>query len=159
MFQKFRITNKGASPRGIHDARKRLVTIARGETREVELNEEQAARYQAKIAGGDRLEMVKPLGSAPAPEFPARRAKAPEGAPAPAPAKGGKKRGRRSKAEKEAEAAAAAQNGEGKAPASAEVGDPELAALRAEAAKLGIPDADKLGKRRLRRDIEARKQG
>lgn len=158
----FRITNNGKSPRGIHDERGSIVTIQPGETREVRLGEGAAQRYRAKIAGGDKLERVEPLGSGglkPTPKV--VPAPAPAKDPAPAnPPSGGKKRGRKSKAEKAAEAAAAAQNDA----ADAKQPDGEtdaLAALRSEAVTLGIPEADaaKWGPKRLNREIAARKQG
>jgi len=152
-MQTYRITNLGRSPRGIHNAKGSIVTIQPGETREVALDDGQAQRYAAKVAGGDTLDMVSPLGKEaprkPAP--PVQTGTEPPSAPATPTADGPKKRGRKSNAQKAAEAAAS-----GEEPAA----DP-LAALRAEAVELGIPEADaaKWGERRLTREIEARKQG
>lgn len=135
----FRLTNNGKSPRGIHDERGSIVTIQPGETREVRLGEGAAQRYRAKIAGGDTLEMVEPLGSgAPAPK---------KVVPAPAPAPAEKPKADKPAADPK--------------PSEALSADKALADLRAEAVKLGLPAADvaKWRTKRLTREIEAIKQG
>lgn len=146
-MQTYRITNLGRSPRGIHNAKGSIVTIQPGETREVALDDGQAQRYAAKVAGGDTLDMVSPLGK----EAPRKPAPPVQTGTELLPAS--KKRGRKSNAEKAAEAAA---NGE-EPPAAPD----SLSPLRDEAIELGISEADALkwGERRLRREIEARKQG
>lgn len=139
---KVRVTNNGRSPRGIHDSSgHRIVTIAPGETREMDMTEAQVMRYRAKIAGGDSLELVEPLGKE-APKFPAAKPAAakPAEAPAPAPAQTGKKRGPKPKAKAEPEAAPA--------PAT-----DSLEALQARAAELKIPGFQNYSAKRLKKEI------
>lgn len=139
---KVRITNaKGRSPRGIYDSSNRIVTIAPGETREVDLTDAQIARYRSKIAAGDTLELVEPLGSGkaeykPVPEKVEKTEKAPKAEKTPKAAKA-------PKAEKVTAATAPAE------------GSKE--ALQAEAAKLGIAGAANFGTKRLQREIAAKK--
>lgn len=143
---KVRITNKGRSPRGIHDSSgHRIVTIAPKETREMDLSEAQIMRYRAKIAGGDTLELVEPLGAGaaeykPVPEKAEKAAKAEKPAKEP---KAAKTKAEKPKAEK--------------APAETAPATDSKEALQAEAAKLGIPGYQNFGTKRLRREIAAKK--
>lgn len=140
---KVRITNKGRSPRGIHDSSgHRIVTIAPKETREMDLSEAQIMRYRAKIAGGDTLELVEPLGAGAAEYKPVPEKAAKAEKPAKEP-KAAKTKAEKPKAEK--------------APAETAPATDSKEALQAEAAKLGIPGYQNFGTKRLRREIAAKK--
>jgi len=128
-----RITNKGRSPRGIHDSTgHRIVTIVPGETREMDLTEAQVMRYREKISNGDLLELVEPLAAGATPK------------PVVTSVQSGNKRGRKPKV-----SAAPAPA----APAPAD----DKEALQAEAAALGIAGYQNFGTKRLQREIAAKK--
>lgn len=136
------------NPRGITNAHGVVFTLAPGESRDVVMTEAQEARYRAKIANGDTLEME---GSGPADKAPA--VKAPETKAKP---KGGAK-AKTEKAPTGDNSTKIPPEFEDKKPG-AKVDPESKEGLQAEAQRLGITGWQNWGSSRLRREIAAKKQ-